>query len=147
MSKIITQLSLVLLLTATSLTTHAGDREDLQRTLSSFLANVDDRATHDRFWADDLIYTSSAGERRGKAEILAGFEGGAAPARYSTQYGAEDVTIRLLGDVAVLTFRLTADENGARVAEYFNSGVFRRTDSGWRAFTWQATLIPDTPSP
>ena len=29
-----------------------------------------DIATHDRFWADDLIYTSSSGSRMGKADIL-----------------------------------------------------------------------------
>ena len=51
--------------------------EDEQQVISdlmlAFLAKVDEEATHQRFWADDLIYTSSAGSRFGKAQIMAGF--------------------------------------------------------------------------
>jgi len=58
------------------------------------------------------------------------------------RYGAEDITIRVMDTLAVLTFRLTAEQDGARVAEYFNTGVFRKDGDSWRAFTWQATRIP-----
>ncbi|MDT8321430.1 MAG: hypothetical protein RQ826_12975, partial [Xanthomonadales bacterium] len=34
-------------------------------------ASVNDVEMHARFWAEDLVYTSSAGERRGKSEIMA----------------------------------------------------------------------------
>ncbi len=125
--------------------TVADDRADLRQLLSDFLANTHERTTHEVFWADDLIYTSSSGLRYGKAEILARFEDGTAAERYAPVYAAEDVVIRLSGNLAVVTFRLTADDNGERVGEYFNSGVFRRTDGGWQAFTWQATRIRSDP--
>src|SRR5687768_16969369 len=46
--------------------------EDLTALVKEFLAGVsrNDAAVHDRFWADDLVYTRAAGERVGKADIL-----------------------------------------------------------------------------
>ena len=52
----------------------------------------------------------------------------------------------MFGDLAVVTFRLVADMPDQSVAEYFNTGVFRKRDGAWKAFTWQATRIPDAPS-
>lgn len=42
---------------------HSDDYEILENLLHEFLigASVNDYETHDRFWADDLIYTSSNG--------------------------------------------------------------------------------------
>lgn len=131
---------LALILVSPSL--FADDRSDVEDLLRAFLDGVNDRAVHDRFWAEDLIYTSSAGSRYGKAEILAGFDGADAGGPYSPSYGAEDVTVRLIDELAVVTFRLTADEGGARVGEYYNTGVFRKESGRWQAFTWQATRIP-----
>ena len=142
-------LALVLLLSLSSLPTAwsavADERAELERKLHAFLGTTNERATHESFWTEDLIYTSSSGERFGKAEILAGFD--EAPEDESMAgptYGAEEVHLRMLGDLAVVTFRLTADENGERVGEYFNTGVFRKEDGEWKAFTWQATRIPDS---
>ena len=120
----------------------ADDHAELERRLHAFLSGANERAVHETFWADDLIYTASSGERFGKAAILAGFDG-AEEEGPPPSYGAEDVTVRVMDDVAVVTFRLTADEDGERVAEYFNTGVFRRAGDTWQAFTWQATRIPD----
>lgn len=121
----------------------ADDRAELERALRDFLAGANDRAVHESFWTEDLIYTSSSGARYGKAEILAGFDDAPPDGPYGPIYGAEDVSVRVLDDVAVVTFRLTADEQGERVGEYFNTGVFRKDDGEWRAFTWQATRIPE----
>ena len=52
----------------------ADDTEDLTHLLNEFLAGVSEADTHDRFWADDLIYTSSNGTRTNKAEIMSGFD-------------------------------------------------------------------------
>jgi len=45
---------------------------ELTKLLNVFLAGAshNDVAMQDRFWADDVIYTGSAGRRRGKAEIM-----------------------------------------------------------------------------
>jgi ketosteroid isomerase-like protein len=121
----------------------ADDHAELERLLHAFLAGADERAVHETFWAEDLIYTASSGERFGKPEILAGFDDEGADGPAPPSYGAEDVTVRVMDDLAVVTFRLTADQDGERVAEYYNTGVFRRAGDSWAAFTWQATRIPD----
>ena len=50
------------------------DSDALRRLLDEFLAGatIGDVATHERFWADDLVYTSSNGTRTGKAQIVEG---------------------------------------------------------------------------
>lgn len=121
----------------------ADDHAELERLLHAFLAAANERPIHETFWAEDLIYTSSSGERFGKPEILAGFDEPDAEGPSPPSYGAEDVTVRVMDDLAVITFRLTADEAGKRVGEFFNTGVFRRAGDSWAAFTWQATRIPD----
>lgn len=122
----------------------ADEHAELERKLHAFLAgaSVNRRAVHDAFWAEDLIYTSSSGARYGKTEIMAGLDPDADAPAVGPRYGAEDITIRVMDRLAVVTFRLTADENGVRLAEYFNTGVFRKEGETWRAFTWQATRIP-----
>lgn len=119
----------------------ADDHAELERLLHTFLEATNERAVHEAFWAEDLIYTSSAGERFGKEAILTGFEDADGDGTSPPTYRAEDVTVRVMDDVAVVTFRLTAEQDGKRVAEYFNSGVFRRAGETWQAFTWQATRI------
>ena len=126
---------------------HAGDREDLTALLHEFLAAADKAEMHERFWADDLVYSSSAGLRFGKADIMAGFasasEEAAEPA---VVYSGEDVDVRLYGDTAVVAFRLVgtpADASGDEaVQRYFNTGMFVRHDGTWQAVAWQATKIP-----
>ena len=118
----------------------AADQAELARLLDRFLegASVNDTGMHDRFWAEDLIYTSSSGRRYGKGEImtsLAGEAGDEVPT-----YSAEDVTIRVFGDTAVVTFRLVAHQSGELAGEYLNTGVFRKRSGVWKAVTWQATL-------
>src|SRR5207237_8685293 len=50
----------------------APDADELTKLLKDFLAGAsrNDAAVHDRFWADDLIYTASAGRRIWKADIM-----------------------------------------------------------------------------
>lgn len=121
----------------------ADDHAELERLLHEFLAGANERAVHETFWAEDLIYTSSSGARFGKDSILAGFDDAEADGPYPPTYRAEDVTVRVSGDTAVVTFRMLAEQDGERVAEYFNTGVFRRSEASWEASTWQATQIPN----
>ena len=59
-------------------TAAASDIEELTGLLHDFLANSDTEAAHERFWADDLVYSSSAGLRFGKAHIMSGFDSASA---------------------------------------------------------------------
>ena len=141
-------LALVLFLAASPLLQAGSDETQLTQLLDDFMAgaSVDDEAAHDRFWAEELVYTSSSGERFGKAEIMAGFDENAEPAEAgpATEYTAEDVRIQLYGETAVVTFRLvgTTQETPPVVSQYFNTGTFLKRDGQWRAVAWQATKIP-----
>lgn len=126
---------------------HNDVAQELHDLLDRFLAgaSTNDVEMHDRFWTEDLIYTSSAGQRFGKAEIMAGLTEPPPDDIDPPVYSSENVAIRIFGDIAVITFRLVAaDPAGNRSAEFFNTGVFERRDGQWKAFTWQATRIPET---
>lgn len=122
------------------------DEAALAALLDAFLAgaSVNDAEMHERFWHDDLVYTSSSGTRRGKPEIMAGVRS-AAPSDPESMpsYRGEDVEIRIREDTAIMTFRLVAETPGGSPDEYFNTGVFARSDPGWQAIAWQATRIPE----
>lgn len=121
---------------------------ELTRLLNEFLdgASRNDAGVHERFWADDLIYTSSAGDRVGKADILEELR--SAPPGQSeppTAYSAEDVRIQQYDDTAIVAFRLvatTGEGSAAEVTHYLNTGTFVRRDGEWRAVAWQATRVP-----
>ena len=125
---------------------------ELTKLLHEFLAGAgrNDPAVHDRFWADDLIYTRSAGVRIGKSELMRGVR--SAPARKETDpvtiYTADDVRIQQYGNVAVVAFKLvgtTTRADGSReVTEHLNTGTFVKRRGEWRAVAWQATAIPKT---
>lgn len=129
----------------------ASDEEVLTSLLTEFLDRADDPVMHERFWAEDLVYTSSSGLRFGKSEIMDGFAGEDAAGSETplATYGADDVRVRQYDEVAVVTFRLLADVRPApgktpEHSEFFNTGTFVKRDGEWRAVAWQATKIPDT---
>lgn len=125
----------------------ASDVDDLTAMLHQFLSNADQPAAHRRFWADDLVYTSSAGTRIDKATILAGFDE-EIPASETPEiaYSGDQVDVRIYGDTAIVAFRLVgtpADETQA--LHYFNTGTFLKRDGIWQVVAWQATKIPREP--
>ena len=132
---------LLLLCSATSI---AGDRDELTQMLNDFLANAGEAPAHERFWAEDLVYTSSRGTRTNKAEILATFaEPKNKSRRADPECWGEDVDIRMYGDAAVIAFRLVgklSDEEEPQ--KYFNTGTFLKRDGVWKVVAWQATKIP-----
>ena len=120
--------------------------EELTKLLKYFLdgASRNDVAVHDRFWADDLIYTRSAGVRVGKADILANAGSPEAAAEPPTAYTAEDIRIQQYGDTAVVAFRLvgtTGSGPEAEVTQFLNTGTFVKRGGEWRAVAWQATRM------
>ena len=139
----------VLLLAAAVSAREAPDAAVLTRMLEEFLAgaSVNDSTAHMKFWADDLIYTGSAGRRVGKADILQGIrEGGPPkPGDPTTVYTAQDIRIQQYGTTAIVAFRLvgtTQDSGRVTVANYLNSGTFLKRGGRWQVVNWQATRMP-----
>ncbi len=133
--------------TAASVHADAPDSEVLTAMLKDFLAgaSVNDLDAHDRFWAEDLVYTSSSGQRFGKSDILERNAPSNDPDdEPPTVYTAEDIRINQYGDTAIVAFRLvgTRVEPGDTVNN-FNTGTFLRRDGAWKAVAWQSTRIPE----
>lgn len=130
---------------------------ELTRLLHEFLAGAsrNDAAIHERFWADDLVYTGSSGRRIGKADILKDVRSAPAPkpGDPTTVYTGEDVRIQQYGDAAVVAFRLVATTTEAGRTEtesYLDTGTFVSRGGRWQAVSWQATKVPrpeETPRP
>jgi len=125
----------------------SDDVGKLTAMLHQFLGTSDKREAHVSFWADDLVYTSSAGLRFGKADILSGFDepDGAEDDGPAMAYTGEDVKVQLFGTTAVVTFQLVGTpDDGSEVKNYFNTGTFLLRGGKWQAVAWQATIIPGT---
>ena len=126
-------------------------KAELEELLDDFLqgASVNNAEMHDRFWAEDLIYTSSAGERITKQDIMTGFEADTSSVStddQSPQYSYEDLQIMVFDDAAVVAFRLvgtTGSGNNAEEMNYYNTGTFINRNTQWQAVAWQATRIPE----
>jgi len=141
---------LVILCAVVSMEARAADAPDapeLTKLLNDFLAGAshDDAATHNRFWADDLIYTRSAGKRVNKSEIMANLK--RQPGEPETIYSAEDLRIQQYGATAIVAFRLvgkTKKDGATQVANFLNTGTFLKRNGKWQAVAWQATRVPRT---
>ncbi|HKO63359.1 MAG TPA: nuclear transport factor 2 family protein [Pyrinomonadaceae bacterium] len=143
-------LSIVALLfvSTTAFAQTAPDAAELTKLLNDFLAGAgrNDAAIHDRFWAEDLIYTGAAGRRVTKADIMKDVR--SAPPSTPGQtisYSSEDVRIQQYGDTAVVAFRLVSrveKPDSVDVTHYFNTGTFLKRDSKWQVVSWQATRLP-----
>jgi len=146
MKKLAPVIFLFLLATTVSAQT-APDAAELTKLLNDFLAGASrsDVAVHERFWADDLIYTRSAGRRVNKAEVMHDVRTTPAPKPTDpkTIYTAEDIRIQQYGDTAVVAFRLVATTE-KNVANLLNSGTFVKRNGKWQVVNWQSTRMPRT---
>jgi ketosteroid isomerase-like protein len=129
----------------------APDAAELTKLLQDFLAGAgkNDVAMHDRFWADELVYTSSLGRRKGKADIMRELRAETTatpkPEEGTTVYTAEETRIQQYGDTAIVAFRLvaTTDKAGTKeVKNYLNTGTFLKRKGKWQVVAWQATAMP-----
>jgi hypothetical protein len=128
----------------------AKSTAELTALLNEFLvgASKNDAAIHEKFWADDLIYTRSAGSRINKEELMKGVRSAPAPEADDpiTEYSAENVQIHVYGTTAVVAFKLvgkSATKDGSTVVnEFLNTGTFVKRRGRWQAVAWQATAIP-----
>jgi hypothetical protein len=149
MTKIVSTAILILLVTCGAFAQTAPDAAELTRLLNEFLAGAsrNDVAIHERFWADDLIYTRSAGRRVNKSEVMHDVRTPPKPTDPQTVYTAEDIRIQQYGNTAVVAFRLvaTTEAGGAKhVANLLNSGTFVKRDGKWQVVNWQSTRMPRT---
>lgn len=129
----------------------APDAAELTKMLNEFLAGAgrNDASVHDSFWADDLIYTRSAGVRINKEELMKGVRSAPAPKPTDpvTVYTAEDIRVQQYGDTAVVAFRLvsttTRSDGTKTVGNNLNTGTFVKREGRWQAVAWQSTVVPD----
>ena len=126
---------------------------ELTRLLHEFLkaASTNDRAVFERFFADDVVYTRSAGVTITKADIMRSFErrpndpeAAHAQERATSVYDADEITVHQYGDAAIVNFRLIAKSNGSETTQYYrNTGTFVKRDGRWQAVAWQSTKVPE----
>jgi ketosteroid isomerase-like protein len=128
----------------------AADQQQIEKLLREFLSRVDDPAMHDRFWADDLLYTGSSGALRTKAEILKNVREAASrpadPKEPKTTFDAEDVIVHTFGDFAVINFKLvghTEADGKPHTLNFRNTGTFRKQNGEWKVVGWQATRMEE----
>ena len=123
----------------------APDAAALTQLLKDFLdgASKNDPGVHERFWSEDLIYTSSSGKRIGKADILREVKDEtSSDTAEQTTFTAEDIRIQQYGTTAIVAFRLvgtTVKNNKTEKNYYLNTGTFLKRDNLWQAVAWQAT--------
>jgi len=150
MLRLISTVCTVLLFCSSAFAQTAPDASELTKLLNDFLAGAgrNDVAMHDRFWADDLIYTGATGRRVGKADIMKDLRS-SPPLRNEQKitYSAEDVRIQQYGTTAIVAFRLVARverPTSTDVTHFFNTGTFLKRDGKWQVVSWQATRLPRT---
>jgi hypothetical protein len=103
------------------------------------------REIFDAFFADDVIYTRSAGVTVNKAEILRNIDVRAVNEPNAT-YEADEFTVHSYGDTAVVNFRLIQhnEKVGNPETNYFrNTGTFLKRNGKWQVVAWQATRVPE----
>ncbi len=144
-------LVLAILISTVSMQAQAApDAGDLTKLLNEFLAGAgrNDAAIHDRFWAEDLIYTRSAGVRTNKLELMSGVRSAPPPKPDDpvTVYTADDIKIQQYGDAAVVAFVLvsttTRPDGTKTVGHNLNTGTFIKRGGRWQVVAWQSTAVP-----
>ncbi|MCB5225996.1 nuclear transport factor 2 family protein [Alishewanella sp. 16-MA] len=124
----------------------ADEQRVLTNMLDTFLdgASRNDPMIHNAFWAEELIYTSSAGTRFGKAQLMQGVNsrGEIPAAEVSMRYGREDLQIMQYGDTAVVAFVLVG-KSATETLRFLNSGTLVKRNGQWQVVNWQATKLSE----
>ena len=135
--------------------TNPHEFSELTSLLREFLAGAsrNDPQAHERFWAEDLVYTRGTGVRVGKPDIMQAVRS-STPLKVGEQptssYTAEDVGVQLFGNVGVVSYRLVAKtlrDGKVVIANYFNTDVFVKSGSRWQVVSHQVTPIPEPKQP
>jgi len=137
-------------ITATTLHMSADDSATaklLEQRVRAFLADVpkNDKKVFEDFFADDVIYTRSAGVTVSKADIIKNI-GVRATNEPEATFDSDDFTVHPYGEFAVVNFRLIMHNtvNGKQETTTFrNTGTFMKRNGKWQAVAWQATKVPE----
>jgi ketosteroid isomerase-like protein len=144
-------ISLAMVLLTLAISAGAQETQPTARELTTLLnqfldaAGRSDRAVFDRFFADDVIYTRSAGVTVDKAEIMKNIDRREDAGGKNT-FSADNVTIHDYGTTAVVNFRLNArtEKDGKSETSYYrNTATFLKRNGQWQAVAWQATRVPE----
>jgi ketosteroid isomerase-like protein len=133
-----------------AITMSAEDTATIQQVtqlVRDFLANVPkgEKQAFDNFFADDVIYTRSAGVTVTKADIIKNI-GVRATNEPQAMFEADDFTVHPYGSTAVVNFRLVMHnmEGDKATTTYFrNTGTFLKRNGKWQVVAWQATKVPE----
>jgi ketosteroid isomerase-like protein len=130
---------------------------ELTDMLNQFLQDAarNNASGFDRFFADDVIYTRSAGTVTTKDAIMKSVTASASRGpglEVTTKFSAEAITIHEYPDVAIIAFRLVSDEDHSSgkpptITNYRNTGTFLRRNGKWQVVAWQSTKVPDSAAP
>ncbi len=99
-----------------------------------------DRATLERLWGDDYLYTHSNGSLATKAEDIADTMSGMS----WTAARLDDMQVRVYGNVGIVTGRLTMEgtsKSYASGARRFTD-IFVKRDGRWQLVGGQTTMAP-----
>jgi ketosteroid isomerase-like protein len=118
--------------------------KQIEQLVRDFLAAVpkNDPKVFEAFFADDVIYTRSAGVTVTKADILKNI-GVRAANEPEANYDADDFTVHPYGSIAVVNFRLI-QHNGNETNYFRNTGTFLKRNGKWQAVAWQATKAAES---
>src|SRR5438045_2751493 len=140
----------VAILLASCLWAQANSTEQqVTKMLRDFLAAVPrgDRQVFDNFFADDVIYTRSAGVTVSKAEIMKNIDVRAVNEPSAT-YEAEDITVHPYGEsMTIVNFRLVmhSQKDGKQeTVKFRNTGTFLKRHGRWQVVAWQSTRVPES---
>jgi len=101
-----------------------------------------DAAALEQIWADDYTFTNGAGETHSKAERLANLKSGATSLDSISE--EEDMKVRVHGNVAVATSRLTikGQYSGKQTSgQYRSIHVWVKGAGGWQLVANQLTPV------
>ncbi len=148
--------ALALILGASAAFAQASADVELKKLLTDFLAaashspvSAEDKKMFDRFFADNVLYTRSAGATTTKTEIMKSLDEPADPKAPKVSYSAEEIVGHQYGDTAIVAFRLVQRIDGdgkTEVRRYRNTATFLKRGGRWQAVAWQATRIPEEPA-
>jgi ketosteroid isomerase-like protein len=111
--------------------------------LRDFLAAVahGDKKVFEKFFADDVIYTSSTGVMMDKSEVMRTIGAHAENGSKAT-YRAEDITVHPYESTVVVNFRMVMDDENdgqCQTAYFRNTGTFLKRNGEWQVVAWHAT--------